>query len=300
MTNARPDQINNMIDKLLHVGELGARLTVSVQPAELQMICERAKAIFLQETTLVEVEAPITVVGDVHGQYSDLLRIFKRKGFPHNHSYVFLGDYVDRGQQSIETAALLFCYKIKYPKTFYMLRGNHETKMINGAYGFQQECERRYPGSGLWQSFNDAFAQMPFCVLISKRILGMHGGLSPDLRTLDQLRNLQRGVDPANPSLELDLLWSDPDYYLQGWNPSPRGASSTFGADVVTKACERLEIDLVVRAHQVIQDGYEFFANRRLVTIFSAPHYTAQFNNDAATMTVDKELCISFDTFHPI
>jgi len=245
------------------------------------------------------VDAPTTVVGDVHGQYSDLLRIFQRKGFPHAQSYVFLGDYVDRGQQSIETAALLFCYKIKYPKTFFLLRGNHETRMINGAYGFQNECERRYPGSNLWQIFNETFAQMPFCALIGKRILGMHGGLSPDLRSLDHLRSLRRGMDPPNPSIELDLLWADPDLTQQGWMASARGASFTFGTDVVSTACRNLDIDLVVRAHQVVQDGYEFFANRRLVTVFSAPHYTAQFNNDAATMSVDEDLCISFDTFHP-
>jgi serine/threonine-protein phosphatase PP1 catalytic subunit len=144
----------------------------------------------------------------------------------------------------------------------------------------------------------------------------MHGGLSPELTSLDQLRNLRRGMDPPNPSIELDLLWADPDPTQQGWMASARGASFTFGTDVVTKACRDLNIDLIVRAHQVVQDGYEFFDNRRLVTVFSAPHYTgtsstlllssnlssflsAQFNNDAATMSVDEDLCISFDTYHP-
>ncbi|VDK50507.1 unnamed protein product [Gongylonema pulchrum] len=122
----------------------------------------------------------------------------------------------------------------------------------------------------------------------------MHGGLSPHLNNLDQLRNLPRPIDPPNPSMEIDLLWSDPDQWVKGWQANTRGASYTFGQDVVVDVCQKLDLDLIARAHQVVQDGYEFFANRRLVTIFSAPHYCGQFDNAGGTMTVSEEMNCSF------
>jgi diadenosine tetraphosphatase ApaH/serine/threonine PP2A family protein phosphatase len=248
----------------------------------------------------VEVKPPVTVVGDVHGQYSDLMRIFNVKGFPDKTNYVFLGDYADRGPQQIETVALLFCYKVMFPSRFFLLRGNHETAGINRNYGFYLEIERRYgSNTKLWDHFNSVFQLLPYAVLIGGRILGMHGGLSPLLSSMDQLRNLQRVTDPPNPSLELDLLWSDPHMTTRGWEPNQRGASYVFGVDVVYRFCQQHNIDLIVRAHQVVQDGYEFFANRKLVTIFSAPHYTAQFNNNSATMDVDANLNCTFTVYRP-
>lgn len=127
---------------------------------------------------------------------------------------------------------------------------------------------------------------MPLCGLIGSRILCMHGGLSPHLQSLDQLRQLPRPQDPPNPSIGIDLLWADPDQWVKGWQANTRGVSYVFGQDVVADLCSRLDIDLVARAHQVVQDGYEFFASKKMVTIFSAPHYCGQFDNSAATMKV--------------
>jgi diadenosine tetraphosphatase ApaH/serine/threonine PP2A family protein phosphatase len=297
--------VDNLIQKLLNVGEVGGRLTQTVTALELQQLCVMAREVFKRQSSLIEVDPPITVVGDMHGQYSDLLRIFHNSGFPDVTNYVFLGDYVDRGRQSLETIALLFCYKVKHPDTFFLLRGNHETEMINNAMGFRAEIDRRYPSTLLWTSFNDAFRWLPSAVLIGGRILGMHGGISPALGSIDQLRHLTRPLEPLRPNpnapfLELDLLWSDPDPWTAGWNDNTRGASYTFGTDVVYDVCRRLDIDMIIRAHQVVQDGYEFFANRRLITLFSAPHYTGTFNNDAATMNVAPDLSCSFNIFHPV
>lgn len=135
---------------------------------------------------------------------------------------------------------------------------------------------------------------MPFVGLVGNRILCMHGGLSPRLRHLNQLREIQRPLEPTNPSLLMDLLWADPDQHTKGWQANSRGVSVVFGPDVVGELLADLEIDLVARAHQVVQDGYEFFANKRLVTIFSAPHYCGQFDNAAAMMIVDHKLICSF------
>ncbi|CAK5010630.1 unnamed protein product [Meloidogyne enterolobii] len=155
---------------------------------------------------------------------------------------------------------------------------------------------------GPWIAFNKAFAWLPFTALVGGRVLCMHGGISDRLRSLDQLRSLRRPVpdfDAANPTIELDLLWADPENGVQGCVRSPRGASVMFGEDVVARICKQLDIDLVVRAHQVVQDGAEFFANRKLITLFSAPHYAAQYNNAGATMFIDENLRCSFQVFQP-
>ena len=291
--------VDNLASRLLNVGSIGGRLTTSVNDQELSTLCSMAKQVFMSQSSLIEVTPPIVVCGDIHGQYSDLLRIFDKNGFPPEVNYLFLGDYVDRGRQNIETICLMFCLKIKYPENFFMLRGNHECPAINRVYGFYEECNRRYKSVRLWSAFQDTFNWMPLCGLIGGRILCMHGGLSPHLQSLDQLRQLPRPQDPPNPSMGIDLLWADPDQWVKGWQANTRGVSYVFGQDVVMDACQRLDIDLIARAHQVVQDGYEFFASKRMVTIFSAPHYCGQFDNSAATMTVNEDLVCNFHMYRP-
>ncbi|VDM28035.1 unnamed protein product [Toxocara canis] len=232
-------------------------------------------------------------------QYSDLLRIFDKNGFPPDANYLFLGDYVDRGLQSIETVCLMFAYRLKHPENFFMLRGNHECASINRVYGFFEEVLRRYRSIRLWAAFQDTFNCMPFCSLVAGKILCMHGGLSPSLNSLDTLRQIVRPQDPQVGSMEIDILWSDPDEWTKGWKENNRGISFVFGDDVVIDMCQKLSIDLIARAHQVVQDGYEFFGQRHLVTIFSAPHYCGQFDNAAATMSVSEDLSCSFHVFRP-
>ncbi|KAJ1370147.1 Serine/threonine-protein phosphatase PP1-gamma, variant 2 [Parelaphostrongylus tenuis] len=189
--------------------------------------------------------------------------------------------------------------QIKYPGNFFLLRGNHECSPINRVYGFFEECNRRYQSTRLWLQFQDAFAALPFTGLVAGKILCMHGGLSPKLKSMEQLRQITRPIDPPNPSLHIDLLWSDPDIYTTGWASNCRGVSYVFGKDVVFEMCAILDIELVARAHQVVQDGYEFFANRKLVTIFSAPHYCGQFDNAGAVMNVDENLICTFTILRP-
>uniref|UniRef100_A0A1I7X123 Serine/threonine-protein phosphatase n=1 Tax=Heterorhabditis bacteriophora TaxID=37862 RepID=A0A1I7X123_HETBA len=190
-------------------------------------------------------------------------------------------------------------FQVRFPKNFFLLRGNHECASVNKTYGFYEECMRRYQSLRLWQRFQDVFSVMPLTGLVGDKILCMHGGLSPHLESLDQLRNITRPTDAMGPSLEMDLLWADPVIGLTGFQANMRGASYGFGADVVAKTCKNLGIDLIVRAHQVVQDGYEFFGGRKLVTIFSAPHYCGQFDNAAAVMVVDENLQCSFEILRP-
>ena len=236
--------------------------------------------------------------GDLHGQYFDLLRLFEYGGFPPESNYLFLGDYVDRGKQSLETICLLLAYKIKYPENFFLLRGNHECASINRIYGFYDECKRRY-SIKLWKTFTDCFNCLPVSAVVDEKIICMHGGLSPDLQKLEQISRIMRPTDVPDQGLLCDLLWSDPDKEVTGWGENDRGVSYTFGSDIVSKFLDEHDLDLVCRAHQVVEDGYEFFAKRQLVTVFSAPNYCGEFDNAGAMMSVDDTLMCSFQILKP-
>ncbi|CAN4101654.1 unnamed protein product [Withania somnifera] len=181
---------------------------------------------------------------------------------------------------------------------FFLLRGNHECASINRIYGFYDECKRRF-NVKLWKSFTDCFNCLPVAALIEEKILCMHGGLSPDLSSLDQIQNLPRPTAIPDTGLLCDLLWSDPGKDVKGWGMNDRGVSYTFGPDKVSEFLSKHDLDLVCRAHQVVEDGYEFFAERQLVTIFSAPNYCGEFDNAGAMMSVDENLMCSFQILKP-
>ncbi|EPY43340.1 protein phosphatase [Angomonas deanei] len=258
-----------------------------------------SRKLFMSQPMLIEIEAPVKMCGDVHGQYHDLLRLFDLGGYPPESNYIFLGDYVDRGEQSLETICLLLAYKLKFPDNFFLLRGNHETSSINRIYGFFDECKRRYSVK-LWKLFTDTFNCMPVAGLVDDRILCMHGGLSPELRNLDQIRRILRPTDVPDTGLVCDLLWSDPgEDGLVGWGENDRGVSWTFGEDVVNHITKVCDLDLICRAHQVVDEGYQFFAKRKLVTVFSAPNYCGEFNNAGAFLCVDENLKCSIVQIRP-
>lgn len=206
---------------------------------------------------LLEISAPITVGTDIHGQFFDLLRFFNNAGCPPQTRYLFLGDYVDRGKQSIESICLLFCYKIKYPDMIYMLRGNHECQNISKIYGFWDECKRRY-NMKLWKLFINLFNHLPVSALIDNKILCMHGGLSPKLKSLDQVRKLTRPSEIPDFGILCDLLWSDPaagmspyifNQIPKKWGDNERGVSYVFSQKVVKEFLEKHNLDLIVRGH---------------------------------------------------
>ncbi|KAI5063061.1 hypothetical protein GOP47_0021608 [Adiantum capillus-veneris] len=293
-----PAALDDIIHRLLEVRDSRPGKQVQLSEAEIRQLCQTARAIFMQQPNLLELEAPIKICGDIHGQYTDLLRLFEYGGFPPLANYLFLGDYVDRGKQSLETICLLLAYKIKHPENFFLLRGNHECASINRIYGFYDECKRRF-NVRLWKVFTECFNCLPVAALIDEKILCMHGGLSPDLNNLDQIRALSRPTDVPDQGLLCDLLWADPEREISGWGENDRGVSFTFGADKVNEFLQKHDLDLVCRAHQVVEDGYEFFADRQLVTIFSAPNYCGEFDNSGAMMSVDETLMCSFQILKP-
>ena len=247
----------------------------------------------MSQPIFLELESPLTVCGDIHGQYPDLLKLFEIGGFPPNTNYIFMGDYVDRGKQSLECICLLLAYKIKYDENFFILRGNHECGSINRIYGFFDECKRRY-NVKLWKNFVDLFNCLPIAASIDDKIFIVHGGLSPELKSVENLNKIMRPTDVPEEGLICDILWSDPDNNTDGWGENDRGVSCTFNEAVLKKFLEKNDLDLLCRAHQVVEDGYEFFGNRQLVTVFSAPNYCGEFDNNGAIMDVDEDLMCSF------
>merc|ERR1712176_64200 len=186
--------INDFIGKLMR--KRGSRnvTTNVITEEEIIELCLLAKKTFLQQPSLLELDAPIKICGDIHGQFSDLLRLFEYGGFPPEANYLFLGDYVDRGKQSLETICLLLAYKIKYPENFFLLRGNHECASINRIYGFYDECKRRH-SIKLWKTFTDVFNCLPCAAVIDDKIFCVHGGLSPELTNLKQIKRIVRPTD---------------------------------------------------------------------------------------------------------
>lgn len=292
------DPVDVIINKLLSVRGAKVGKQVDLTEPEIKMVCLRARDILIAQPMLLELQAPVKIVGDIHGQYFDLLRVFEFGGFPPEANYIFLGDYVDRGKQSLEVATLILAYKIRYPENFFILRGNHECAAINRIYGFYDECKRRY-SIKLWKMFTDVFNCLPIAATIDEKIFCVHGGLSPELTNLNQIQETRRPTDVPDTGLMCDLIWSDPDKDVDGWGENDRGVSYTFGNDIVEQFLERHDFDLVCRAHQVVEDGYEFMAGRKLVTLFTAPNYCGEFDNAGAIMSVDETLMCSFQILKP-
>lgn len=292
--------IEDFIQRLLDAGYSGKRTkSVCLKNNEIQLVCAKAREIFLLQPSLLELSPPVKVVGDVHGQYSDLIRIFTKCGFPPLTNYLFLGDYVDRGKQSLETILLLLCYKIKYPENFFLLRGNHECANVTRVYGFYDECKRRC-NIKTWKLFIDTFNTLPIAAIVAGKIFCVHGGLSPVLNSMDEIRNIARPTDVPDFGLLNDLLWSDPADTVNEWEDNERGVSYVFSRVAINKFLQKFGFDLVCRAHMVVEDGYEFFNDRTLVTVFSAPNYCGEFDNWGAVMGVSEELLCSFELLDPL
>ncbi len=311
--------LDDFIKRLLDAGYAGkVTKSVCLKNAEIAAICHRAREVFLSQPSLLELDAPVKIVGDVHGQYTDLIRMFEMCGFPPKSNYLFLGDYVDRGKQSLETILLLLCYKLKYPENFFLLRGNHECANVTRVYGFYDECKRRC-NVKIWKTFIDTFNTLPIAAIVAAKIFCVHGGLSPALSHMDDIRNIARPTDVPDYGLLNDLLWSDPADMEQDWEANERGVSYCFGKKVITDFLAANDFDLVCRAHMVVEDGYEFFTDRVLVTVFSAPNvsfipglglflgreankmqYCGEFDNWGAVMSVSTELLCSFELLKPL
>ncbi|ELT89412.1 hypothetical protein CAPTEDRAFT_5100 [Capitella teleta] len=282
MSNQIEINVDSVIKQLLSVRETPGK-QVQLPETIIRQLCLRSRDVFLEQPMMIELDSPVNICGDIHGQYEDLIRHFDKCGYPPDANYLFLGDYVDRGKRSLETICLVLAYKIKYPNNFFLLRGNHECASINRIYGFYDECKRRY-NIKLWKTFTDCFNCLPIGLL----------WLKEQFSVCTALQNIERPLDVPDHGLVCDLLWSDPDEDITGWGENDRGVSFTFGGDIVRQFLKKHGFSLIVRAHQVVEDGYQFFQKRKLVTLFSAPNYCGEFDNAAAVMIVSEDLTCSF------
>jgi len=263
---------------------------------EVRDLCGEARDLMSDEGNVQPVEAPVTICGDIHGQLYDLVELFKVAGNCPDTSYLFMGDFVDRGFYSVETFLLLLALKVRYPDRVYLIRGNHESRQITQVYGFYDECLRKYGSANVWRHCTLTFDYLALAAVIENRVLCVHGGLSPSVNTLDDVRSLNRKQEVPHEGAMCDLMWSDPED-LEGWGLSPRGAGYLFGGDIVRQFNQTNGIDLIARAHQLVMEGYKFMFDETLVTVWSAPNYCYRCGNVAAVLEFDEHLKQDFRVF---
>jgi len=296
--------------------------------SEVSQLCDQVLEIFKSQDMLLRLRAPIKVYGDIHGQYLDLMRLFARYKAPleaengdiDSMDYLFLGDFVDRGSYSLETVCLLFALKVRYPSQIHLIRGNHEDPTINAIYGFRDECRRRLkeetedPDS-CWNKFNRAFEYLPVGAIIEERILCLHGGIGGSLNVTSEIASMQRPLHvaqiPQTPFEQriTDLLWSDPSdndsitgvTLNETRDPDGTGRIVKFGPDRVEEFLRRNEpLSMIIRAHECVMDGFERFANGRLITVFSATDYCGHHKNAGALLFVRRDLTIVPKLIYPV
>ncbi|KIV86268.1 serine/threonine-protein phosphatase 2B catalytic subunit [Exophiala sideris] len=267
----------------------------------LWIISEGTK-ILKAEPNLLEMDAPITVCGDVHGQYFDLMKLFEVGGDPAETRYLFLGDYVDRGYFSIECVLYLWALKIWYPNTLWLLRGNHECRHLTDYFTFKLECKHKY-SEKVYDACMDSFCALPLAAVMNKQFLCIHGGLSPELHTLEDIKSIDRFREPPTHGLMCDILWADPleefgqektgEYYVHN---HVRGCSYFFSYPAACNFLEKNNLLSIIRAHEAQDAGYRMYRKTRttgfpsVMTIFSAPNYLDVYNNKAAVLKYENNV----------
>ncbi|EPB77213.1 Ser/Thr phosphatase family protein [Ancylostoma ceylanicum] len=299
-----------------------------ISEQDVKSLCSKAREILVQEGNVQVIDSPVTICGDIHGQFYDLMELFKVGGQIPDTNYLFLGDFVDRGFYSVETFLLLLALKVRYPDRMMLIRGNHESRQITQTtivrahcrialvcaenepatsygltrrmlkvYGFYDECLRKYGSAAVWKACTEVFDYLSLSAVIDGKAFCVHGGLSPSIQTLDQIRVIDRKQEVPHDGPMCDLLWSDPEDSSVGWGMSPRGAGYLFGADVVKTFCDTNGVDLICRAHQLVMEGYKWHFNDTVLTVWSAPNYCYRCGNVAAILELDEQLNKEFTIF---
>ena len=255
----------------------------------LQDLCKLVTPSLTQDPVLLKLDGDFIIVGDLHGSLKDLLRIFASAGSPLTNNYIFLGDYVDRGQFSIEIVTLLLALKQQRPDSIYLLRGNHEFEEMNGIYGFREQVLKDYSHE-LFRSFNRVFNYLPFACVLNKHTFLVHGGIARNLKSLSQIAAIPKPQPRYNGTpyydLTLDLVWSDPSTSAKNFEPSPRGTGFVFGQDALLQFLKSTGMHRVIRAHQCVMNGVENFAKDKLLTVFSCSNYSASMANKCGIVKV--------------
>lgn len=266
---------------------------------DLKKLCSIVIDILLEESNVQPVSTPVTVCGDIHGQFYDLEELFRQGGQVPDTNYIFLGDFVDRGYYSLETFTRLLTLKAAYPNKITLLRGNHESRQITQVYGFYDECLTKYGNVNAWKYCCSVFDLLTVAALIDEKVLCVHGGLSPDIKTVDQIRTLERNQEIPHKGAFCDLVWSDPED-VNTWSNSPRGAGYLFGAKVTHDFMHINSLTLICRAHQLVHEGIKYMFDDKLVTVWSAPNYCYRCGNIASILEFQTTDKIESKTFHAV
>ena len=265
-------------------------------------IIKKTKEIFKHEPVQLHINSPVYVIGDIHGQFLDLLRIFESCQYPPNGSFLFLGDYVDRGLQGVEVLLFLFLLKLRFPNQIFILRGNHEDENICKEYGFFSECSKKYTKNAkkIFDSFCSAFTYLPISAIIDEKIFCIHGGLSPDVKNLKVLDSLKKPIIVDHSKIVSDLLWTDPHFDEKGgWQGNFRGATLSYGQKVFEKFMKTNKLSLMLRAHQAVISGCGEWFDDKLLSIFSCPNYLGYTNNRGAIVKIEKNGEYKITFFEP-
>ena len=288
--------MSGSVDQWIEQLKSGKRL----EEEQITSLFSQLMDVLYQEGTIHPLPLPITICGDIHGQLYDLFELFRVSGGVENNVYLFLGDYVDRGYYSLETFCYLAALKLRYPQRIYLLRGNHECRQVNQLYGFYDECVNFYGHAGLWRMCNEVFDLLPIGAVIANKIFCIHGGLSPEIKLIEQVPLLERQDELPSSGPLADLTWSDPEE-IQGWAVNQRGAGWLFGTQPTQEFCQNNKIDLICRAHQLAMSGYQYhFGGDQLVTVWSAPNYMYRSGNDASVLKIDENFNRNFVIFKAV
>ncbi|KAH0790329.1 Ser/Thr protein phosphatase [Histomonas meleagridis] len=294
MINHAKEPTKDVTDQIINNLMGGDPSKINLTVKDIIFIISKSKPLLLLESSLLNLKAPLNICGDIHGQFTDLIHLFKLGGMPPNSRYLFLGDYVDRGKNSIECICLLLALKIKYPDSIYLLRGNHECEEMTALYGFSSECTDR-ANETVYKEFCQLFDTFPIAAVISNKIFCVHGGLSPELESINQIKTIQRPTPIPENGLLTDLLWSDPDSNTENWAPSERGFTSVWGLSQAKRFMKNNKFNVLIRAHQMNMQGidFPFSPDKSVITVFSAPMYAGEYTNKGAFLKINEKLIIT-------
>ncbi|KAH0791765.1 serine/threonine-protein phosphatase PP2A-2 catalytic subunit-like [Histomonas meleagridis] len=265
---------------------------------EVKFIIDEATKIFHSEPNVLKIFPPLVLCGDIHGKLSDLHEILKTSGSPPITRYLFLGDYVDRGDQSVEVLMVICILKIMYKDSFFMIRGNHESMSITEVYGFRNEVLRKYGSESLYQSFESLFNSIPLAAVINNEIFCVHGGITSQAATIEAISRLNRFIDIPNTGPICELLWNDPiDENCEYIESTDRNIGSMFGIAATEEFFKANGIKMIIRAHQTKKLGFEYCQNGRVLTVFSASNYEKNLKNYGGIITIDENMKIDEISF---
>lgn len=263
-------------------------------------LIDRVIDLFSSEPTMLNISSPCIIVGDIHGHLLDLLRVIKHHGLPIKKKYIFLGDVVDRGEFSLECVIIIFILKVLYPKSVYIIRGNHEFNFLCYQFGFHAELQEKYSDSNIYSSFLEAFSYMPIAAIVDKFMLCVHGGIGPSLNTLQQISNIKRPLTDYNDQISQPLLWSDPSDTVHKFSDSPRGMGYLFGKEAANQFLTHNKIKVLVRGHESIAGGVEMRFNNSIITVFTASNYCGLSSNLAGVLIVKPGEQFKPDVYPPL